>query len=85
MPSFLFSESRIYFSYGFRPQRSANDALRRLNEIVMTKKINWIVDADISSFFEHVNHKWMMQCLEVKIADTTLLRTIARILKSGVM
>ncbi|MGC9140567.1 reverse transcriptase domain-containing protein [Athalassotoga sp.] len=51
----------------------------------MTKKINWIVDADIKGFFEHVDHAWMMRCLEVRIADTSLLRIIARILKSGVM
>ncbi|MGC8708666.1 MAG: reverse transcriptase domain-containing protein [Athalassotoga sp.] len=53
--------------------------------MIITKKINWIVDADIKSFFEHVDHAWMMRYLEVRIGDTSLLRIIARILKSGVM
>ena len=81
----IFEQDFMNFSYGFRPNRSAHDALRGLNEIIMTKKINWIVDADIKGFLEHVDHTWMMRCLEVRIADTSLLRLIARILKSGVM
>ncbi len=81
----IFEQDFMNFSYGFRPHRSAHDALRSLNETIMTKKINWIVDADIKGFFEHVDHAWMMRCLEVRIADTSLLRIIARILKSGVM
>jgi len=81
----IYEQDFMEFSYGFRPQRSAHDALRKLNEIIMTKKINWIVDADIQGFFEHVDHKWMMRCLEVRIADTSLLRIIARILKTGIM
>ena len=81
----IFEQDFMYFSYGFRPNRSAHDALRRLNETLMTKKINWVVDADIKGFFEHVDYAWMMQCLEVRIADTSLLRIIARILKSGIM
>ena len=81
----IFEQDFMDFSYGFRPKRSAHDALKNLNEMIMTKKINWIVDADIRGFFEHVDHKWMMRCLEERISDTSLLRLIARILKSGVM
>lgn len=81
----IFEQDFMDFSYGFRPHRSAHDALKSLNDIIITKKINWIVDADIKGFFEHIDHKWMMKCLEVRISDTSLLRIIARILKSGVM
>lgn len=51
----------------------------------MTKKTNWVVDADISGFFDHVDHGWMMRCLEVRIKDHKLLRLIQRMLKSGIM
>ncbi|GAC40734.1 retron-type reverse transcriptase [Paenibacillus popilliae ATCC 14706] len=51
----------------------------------MTKKTNWIVDADIAGFFDHVDHNWMMKCLEVRIKDRKLLRLIQRMLKAGIM
>jgi group II intron reverse transcriptase/maturase len=83
--SSIYEQDFLDCSYGFRPGRSAHDALRRLNDIIMTKKINWIVDADISGFFEHVDHDWMMKCLGVRIKDSKLLRIIARMLKAGIM
>lgn len=83
--SSIYEQDFLDCSYGFRPGRSAHDALRRLNDIIMTKKINWVVDADISGFFEHVDHDWMMKCLGVRIKDSKLLRIIARMLKAGIM
>lgn len=81
----IYEQDFLDSSYGFRPGRSCHDALRKLNDIIMTKKTNWIVDADISGFFDHVDHGWMMRCLEVRIKDSKLLRIIARMLKAGIM
>lgn len=81
----IYEQDFLNCSYGFRPGRGCHDALRRLNDIIMTKKTNWIVDADISGFFDHVDHSWMMRCLEVRIKDRNLLRIIKRMLKAGIM
>jgi group II intron reverse transcriptase/maturase len=48
-------------SYGFRPHRSCHQALKQLNQIIMTKPINHIIDADIKGFFDHVDHEWVMK------------------------
>lgn len=72
-------------SYGFRPQRGAHDALKTLNHLFITKKINYVVDADIMGFFDHVDHEWLMKFLAHRIADETLLRLIHRFLKAGVL
>lgn len=81
----IYEQDFMSCSYGFRPGRSAHDALRELNSIIMTRKTNWVVDADIAGFFDHVDHQWMMRCLEVRIKDSKLLRIIVRMLKAGIM
>jgi group II intron reverse transcriptase/maturase len=73
------------FSYGFRPHRSCHQALGRLNTILMTKPINYVIDADIKGFFDNVNHDWMMKFLGHRISDPNLLRLIARFLRNGHM
>lgn len=72
-------------SYGFRPGRSCHDALRELNSTIVTKKVSYIVDADIKSFFDNVDHEWIMKMLEYRIGDPNLLRLIKRFLKAGIM
>ena len=72
-------------SYGFRPGRSAHQALNRVDEAIMSKPVNHVVDMDIEQFFNNVDHVWMMKCLEQRIKDTSLLRLIVRFLKAGVM
>lgn len=73
------------FSYGFRPGRSCHDALDRLDKVIMQNPINHVIDADIKGFFDHVDHGWLMRCLEERISDKSLLRYIVRFLKAGVM
>jgi retron-type reverse transcriptase len=72
------------FSYGFRPERSAQDALDALTAGIMTKKVNWILDADIKGFFDNISHEKLMQLLELRIADQRILRLIRKWLKAGV-
>ena len=73
------------FSYGFRPERSCHDATAFINHTIMTKKVNYIVDADIKGFFDNVNHDILIKMLEVTIADKNFIRYIIRFLKSGYM
>ena len=83
--------SRVYeadfldCSCGFRPQRGCHDALQLLNEILTTKQVNYIVDADIKGFFDHVDHEWMMKFLGQRIADPSIHHIIRRLLKAGYM
>lgn len=72
-------------SYGFRPGRSAHDALEELRKTIDAAPITTVVDADIEAYFDSVNHKWLMKFLEDRIADRTLLRLIGKWLAAGVM
>lgn len=83
--SAIYEQDFLNFSFGFRPGLGCHDALRMLNTTIMTKKTNWVVDADISGFFDHVDHSWMIKCLEVRIKDRKLLQLIQRMLKAGMM
>jgi RNA-directed DNA polymerase len=72
-------------SYGFRPHRNAHQALAKLGEIITHENTQWVVEADIKSFFDNVNHDWLMRFLGHRIKDPVLLRIIKRFLKAGVM
>lgn len=81
----IYEQDFMDISYGFRPERSPHQALNALDKAIMTKPINYIVDVDIEKFFDTIDHKWMMEFLRHRINDPSLLRLIARFLKSGVM
>ena len=72
-------------SFGFRPGRSAHDALRRVAEVITNEGTQWVVEADIKGFFDHVSHAHLVGFLAHRIADPKLLRMIQRFLKAGVM
>ena len=79
-------EGKFYdFSYGFREGKSCHQAIREVNQLIMTKKIGFIVDADICGFFDNLSHEWLMKFLEHEIADKNFLRYIKRFLKAGIM
>jgi len=79
-------EDKFYeFSYGFRENKGCHQAIAEVNRIIMTKKIDYIVDADIKGFFDNVNHEWLMKFLENDIADKNFLRYIKRFLISGII
>jgi RNA-directed DNA polymerase len=71
-------------SYGFRPGRSAHDALRRLNQELMSEPVNWIVDLDLAQFFDTMPHKEILAVLSTRIKDKKFLRLVARLLKAGI-
>lgn len=72
-------------SFGFRPNKDCHKAIKKLDEIIMRKNINYVVDADIKGFFNNVNHKWLIKFLEHTIQDKKFIRYIVRFLKSGIM
>jgi group II intron reverse transcriptase/maturase len=73
------------FSYGFRRGRSQHDALDALTVGITRKKVNWVLDLDVRSFFDKVDHKWLVKFVEHRIADRRIVRVIQKWLKAGVM
>ena len=71
-------------SYGFRPGRSAHDAVRAAQDLVAEGK-DWVVDMDITKFFDHVNHDILMHRVGQLIRDKRVLRLIGKYLRSGIM
>jgi len=81
----IWEEDFLGFSYGFRPGRSQHDALDALYVGITRKKVDWVLELDIRSFFDHVSHKWLVQFVEHRIADKRIVRLIQKWLKAGVM
>jgi RNA-directed DNA polymerase len=73
------------FSYGFRPGRSQHDALDALYVGIVRKRVNWVLDLDIKSFFDKIGHDWMVKFVEHRIGDKRIVRLIQKWLKAGVM
>ncbi len=73
------------FSYGFRPGRGAHDALDALSVGLTTKKVNWVLDADIQGFFDTLSHEWLITFVEHRIADQRVVRHIKKWLNAGVL
>jgi group II intron reverse transcriptase/maturase len=72
-------------SYGYRPGRNQHQCLDALGRTIQQKKVNHVVEADIKSFFDKVNHEWMIKFLRHRIGDERVIRLIIRMLKSGIM
>ena len=71
-------------SFGFRPGRSAHDALRRIREGVWGGRVQYVFEADIRGFFDALSHEWLMRMLELKVGDPWILRLIRKWLKAEV-
>jgi group II intron reverse transcriptase/maturase len=72
-------------SYGFRPHRGAHDALRALDGALMRGEVNWILEADIRTFFDSIDRKKLTEMLRERIADQSLLRLIGKCLRAGIL
>ena len=81
----VYEEEFLGFSYGFRPGRSTHEALDALVVGIGSKKVNWILDADIRSFFDTVNHEWLIRFVEHRIGDPRIVRLIQKWLKVGIL
>jgi len=71
--------------YGFRPNRSCHMAIKEMSISIVRKRINYVVDADIKGFFDHMSHEWTLKFVEYYIKDPNILRLIKKYLKAGVM
>jgi RNA-directed DNA polymerase len=81
----VYEEDFLGFSYGFRHGRGPHDALDALAVGITERKVNWILDADVSDFFTKLDRAWLMKFLEHRIADRRVLRLIQKWLAAGVI
>lgn len=81
----IYEEDFLGFSYGFRPGRSQHDCLDALAVGITLTKVNWILDADICSFFDSVSHDWLIRFVEHRVGDPRVIRLIRKWLNAGVM
>jgi len=81
----IWEEDFLGFSYGFRAGRSQQDALDALWVGIVRKKVNWILDLDIRSFFDELQHEWLVRFVEYRIGDKRVVRLIQKWLKAGVV
>ena len=81
----IYEEDFLGFSYGFRPQRSQHDALDALVVGITRTKVNYILDADIRSFFTEVSQDWVVRFLEHRIGDKRIIRLVQKWLRAGVL
>lgn len=80
----IYEEDFLGFSYGFRPDRNPHNALDAIWVGITQRKVNWVLDADIKSFFDTINHAWLMEFMKRRIADPRLLRLIRKWIRAGV-
>jgi len=81
----IYEEDFLGFSYGFRPNRGQHDALDALSAGIISTKVNWILDADIRSFFDSVSQDWLIRFVEHRIGDARIIRLIRKWLKAGIL
>ena len=81
----IYEEDFLGFSYGFRPGRGQHDALDALSVAICETRVNWILDADIRSFFDGLSQSWLVRFLEHRVGDERILRLVHKWLKAGVL
>ncbi|MGL3104594.1 group II intron reverse transcriptase/maturase [Bradyrhizobium sp. BR 1432] len=81
----IYEEDFLGFSYGFRPGRGAHDAMDALCVGIHSKKVSYILDADIRSFFDEISWEWLVRFLEHRIGDRRIIRLIQKWLRAGIL
>lgn len=81
----IWEEDFLGFSYGFRQGRSQHDALDALYVGIVRKRVNWVLDLDIRSFFDKIEHEWLIRFVEHRIGDRRIVRLIQKWIKAGVL
>src|SRR5246127_3754016 len=74
----IYETDFLGFSYGFRPRRSQHQALDALYTGLLTRKVNWVLDLDIKSFFDGLSHEWLVKFVEHRVADRRVVRLIQK-------
>jgi RNA-directed DNA polymerase len=83
--SAIYEQDFFGFSYGFRPGRSPHQALDALAVGIGTKKVRWVLDADIRGFFDTLDHGWLVKFVEHRVGDQRIVRLIQKWLAAGVL
>lgn len=81
----IYETDFLGFSYGFRPKRNTHQALNALSVGIMSRKVNWVLDADIHGFFDSIDHEWLVKFIEHRVADRRVIRLIQKWLSAGVL
>jgi group II intron reverse transcriptase/maturase len=80
----IYEEDFLGFSYGSRPGRNQHNALDVIYVAITQRKVSWVLDADIRSFFDSLDHEWLMKFVAHRVADQRMLRLIRKFLRAGV-
>ena len=83
--SAIYEQDFLPCSFGGRPGRGAHHALATLNEVIAGRKVGWVLEADLKSFFGSLNHDWLLQFVQHRVGDPRLISLIRRWLKAGVL
>jgi group II intron reverse transcriptase/maturase len=81
----VYEQDFMNCSYGFRRRRSAHDAIRAFDKVVYRGEVKWVLEADIKSFFDSLDRTRLMEMLQQRIADGTMLRLVGKCLNVGVL
>ncbi len=81
----IYEQDFLGFSYGFRPGRSPHQALDALAVGIGTRRVNWVLDADIRKFYDTLDHGWLVRFVEHRVADRRVVRLIQKWLNAGVL
>lgn len=81
----IYEQDFLGFSYGFRPGRNQHQALDALSIGITTKKVNWVLDADLRDFFGTLKHEWVVKFTEHRVADERVVRLVQKWLSAGVL
>lgn len=71
--------------YGFRANNSCHKAIKYVHKSISSTRINYIVDADIKGFFDHIDHEWLVKFIEYNIKGPNIIGLIKKYLKAGIM
>jgi group II intron reverse transcriptase/maturase len=81
----IYETDFLGFSYGFRPGRSPHAALNALMAGIMTKKVSWVLDADIRGYFDTIDHEWLVKFVQHRVTDQRVTRHIRKWMQAGVL
>ena len=81
----IYETDFLGFSYGYRPGKGQHNALDALYTGLLTRKVNWVLDGDISSFFDGLDHEWLVKFIEHRVADQRVVRLMRKWLNAGVL
>lgn len=81
----IYEPTFLPVSFGYRPARGAHEAVKEINHMIMGKRVNWVVEADIQRFFDTIDHTWMLRCVGERVKDPNFIQLIRKFLKAGIL